>query len=95
MASARVDRVLEEIEQLSPEEQRELIQALPRVMQADIATHERLAALRQAIAVRERIRARMAADGVELGSVAEDLEEVRSGRMDDLSAPPNNEGTHA
>lgn len=95
MASVRVDRVLEEIEQLSPEEQHELIRALPRVMRADIATLERLAALQQAIAVRERIRARIVADGVELGSVAEDLEEVRSTRMDDLSTPPNNEGTRA
>jgi hypothetical protein len=77
MASARVERVLDEIAALTPEEQRELARAPPRVVRAELDAARRMSALEEAIANRERIRARMAADGQPVGSIAEDLDEVR------------------
>lgn len=62
--STQVDRILDEIAQLSTEEQRELRQALPRVLgeHADDGELDR-AALERVLANRERIRVRLLTEG--------------------------------
>lgn len=84
MASARVERVLGEIAQLSREERQEFRAALPGVLEADTDGGLNSAALAQARANRERIRARLRAEGRPFGSVNEDLELVREGRLRDI-----------
>jgi len=95
MASARVERVLDEIAALTPEEQRELAQALPRVVRVELDAARRMSALEQAIATRERIRARLMADGQPTGSIDADLDEVRDGRLADLTSAHHSGEDHA
>lgn len=77
---ARVARILDEIKQLSPAEQRELAAALP-----DVAWHtgERrgltVEAVRQAIATRERIREEMLAEGAPFLSITDEIEAIARG----------------
>ena len=83
--SARVDHILEEIAQLSPEEQHELQQLLPRVFAgAPPSASLRLAALEQAIATRERIRAQLLAEGKPLFSINDEIEAMREERLAEL-----------
>jgi hypothetical protein len=89
MASARVEHLLDEITRLSAEEQAELLRDLPRVLQ-----HGRdeggqrggptMDAVKQAIETRERVRQRLATMRQSPGSVNDDLEEVRNGRLEEL-----------
>lgn len=88
MTSARVEHVLEEIAGLTPAEKQELVRALPRVVGVGDVS-DRRAALRQAIATRERIMARLEAEGRRPGSIVDDLDEVRDGRLAALGRVPN------
>lgn len=91
--NARVAHILDEIRQLSPEEQRELTAALPGVVRRQGERHGlTVEAVRQAIETRERIREEMLAEGQEPGSTLEDLDTVREERLRDLDAtvsPPH------
>ncbi len=83
--STRVEEVLEQIAGFSPEEQQELLQALPGVMRENPQRGRlTLEAVERAIANRERIRARLLAEGRPLGSINDDLEALREERLDEL-----------
>lgn len=91
MASARVERMLEEIARLSPEEQAELLRDLPGALRngqqrrgGDDRGRLSLEAVRSAIDTRERIRLRLAAARQSPGSISADLDEVRDGRLEQL-----------
>lgn len=85
MASARVERMLDEIAQLSGEEQAELLNGLPRVLRSGgTAGHLSIEAVRQALATRERIRRRLDAAAQSPGSINADLDEVRDSRLAEL-----------
>jgi hypothetical protein len=85
MSSVRVEAILDAISQLSAEEQLELTRDLPHVLrpvsQGGTLSAE---AVRQVGQIRERIRQRLDAAGLPLGSVDEDLDAVRDGRLDDV-----------
>ncbi len=83
--STRVDHILDEIAQLSPEEQQELQQLLPRVLaESPPSAGLSMAALEQATATRERIRAQLLAEGKPLFSISDDLEAMREERLEEL-----------
>lgn len=88
MASTRIEHLLDEIAQLSPEEQAELMHDLPHVLQRGSKVGHRggpsAEAVQQAIQTREQIRQRLAAAQQSSGSINEDLEEVRNDRLDEL-----------
>lgn len=86
MASARVERMLGEIARLSDDEQGELLDGLPSVLhRAAGSSWLSIDAVRQAVSTRERIRRRLADTGQAAGSISADLEEVREGRLAELS----------
>lgn len=86
MASVRVEHVLGQIAELSDEEQGELLTGLPRVLHvAANAAPLSVEAVRQAVETRERIRRRLDQAGESAGFISADLEEVREGRLADLS----------
>ena len=86
MSSVRVEAILDAISQLSSEEQAELARDLPHILRAGSQTGVlSLEAVRQVVQVRERIRQRLIAAGLSLGSVDDDLDAVRDGRLDDVS----------
>jgi hypothetical protein len=85
MSSVRVEAILDAISQLSPEEQLELAHDLPQVLRARSYTgYLSVEAVRHAVQLRERIRQRLAAAGQPPGSIDEDLDAIRDGRLDDL-----------
>jgi hypothetical protein len=85
MSSVRVEAILDAISQLSPEEQLELAHDLPQVLRTGSHNGYLSAeAVRHAIQVRERLRQRLAAAGQPPGSIDEDLDAIRDGRLDDL-----------
>lgn len=86
MASARVEHMLDEIARLSREEQAELVERLPRVLDRGVRTSQlTVAAVQTAIQLRESIRARAKASRQETGNLAEELDEVRDSRLSDLA----------
>ena len=83
--STRVEHILDEIAQLSPEEQQELKRLLPRVLaERPPSAGLNLASVEQVIATRERIRARLLAEGKPLFSISDDLEAMREERLEEL-----------
>lgn len=77
--------MLDEIAQLSGEEQVELLRGLTRVLRSDgPAGHVSIEAVRQAVATREHIRRRLDEAALLPGSINADLDEVRDGRLDEL-----------
>jgi hypothetical protein len=92
MATARVAHLLDEIAQLSSEEQAELMRVLPPVLgsgrisgdQTDAQGHLSLEAVQRAVETRERIRRRLDAEAQSSGSISADLDEVRDSRLDEL-----------
>ena len=83
--STRVEEVLEQIAGFSPEEQQELLRALPGVMRENAQPGRlTLEAVERVIANRERIRARLLAEGRPLGSIDDDLEALREEGVDEL-----------
>ena len=83
--SPRVEQILGEIAQLSADEQRELQRLLPRVLPPTPPSADaRMAAFEQAVATRERIRARLLAEGKPLFSIDDDLEAMREERRAEL-----------
>ena len=83
--STRVDHILGEIAQLSPEEQQELKQLLPRALaERPPSAGLNMAALEQVDATRERIRAQLLAEGKPLFSISDDLEAMREERLEEL-----------
>jgi len=86
MAQTRVQQVPDEIARLSPEERRELAQALPDVFdRASDGGGPTVETVKNAIAVRERTAARLRAEGKPLFSIVDDLDIVRDERLADLS----------
>lgn len=87
MTSLRVARMLDEIGKLSEDEQSELLQDLPTVLHGrqESATLDP-AGVRMALALRERVRARLAAEGKDAGSIANDLDQVREDRLGELDS---------
>lgn len=103
MASARVEHMLDEIAQLSREEQAELLRDLPHVLHDEDAERKdrilgglQLAAVQQAIELRERIRQRLASAAQSSGYINDDLDTIREERlgelMDDAANAPQDAG---
>lgn len=87
MASTRVERVLDEIAQLSRAERQELSRVLPSVLEGDTGGGGlNSAALERARENRERIRARLLAEGQPLFSISEELEAMREERDQEILA---------
>jgi hypothetical protein len=86
MASARVERMLGEIARLSDAERSEVLNSLLEMLRG-AAGSRRLSmdAVEQAVSTRERIRRRLADTGQSAGSISADLEDVREGRLAELS----------
>lgn len=80
--STRVDRILSEIARLPAEEQWELAKALPGIVRGATRHGLTVAALARADDVKERIRARLQAQGQPPFSVNDDLDAVRDERLD-------------
>lgn len=86
MASARVEHMLDEIARLSREEQAELVEHLPRVLDRGVQVSQlTAAAVQTAIQLRESFRARAKASGRKVGSLEDELDEVRDSRLSDLA----------
>lgn len=91
MASARVEHMLDEIARLSREEQAELLRDLPHVLHDEEAGGKgriqggfQLAAVQQALELRERIRQRLASAAQSSGYINDDLDTIREERLGEL-----------
>lgn len=103
MASARVEHMLDEIARLTREEPVELLRDLPHVLHDEnsgrkdrILVAPQLAAVQQALEVRERIRQRLASIAQSSGYINDDLDTIREERlgelMDDAANMPRDTG---
>ncbi len=93
MASLRVTRMLDEIGKLSADEQSELLRDLPAVLRGlPTSGGVNPVGVEAAIALREQIRARLAAEGGSVGTIDDDLDYIRDARLKELdrdAAPEN------
>ncbi|HEV2404961.1 MAG TPA: hypothetical protein VGR88_05890 [Ktedonobacterales bacterium] len=88
MTSLRVARMLDEIGKLSADEQSELLRDLPAVLRGHSTPGGvNPAGVQAALALREQVRVRLASEGGSAGSVEDDLDNVRDGRLGELDAP--------
>jgi hypothetical protein len=86
--------MLEEIAQLTDDERTELLDALPTVLRKTHTEGLSVETVRRTIEARERIRARLLTDGLSFGSVEDDLDMVRDGRLNELDQSAH-QGNHA
>jgi hypothetical protein len=93
MTSLRVARMLDEIGKLSEDEQSELLRDLPAVLHVlPTSGGVNPVGVEAAIALREQIRARLAAEGGSVGTIDDDLDYIRDARLKELdsdAAPEN------
>lgn len=82
--STRVEQIIAEIAQLTPEEREQLQRLLPDALHGDDGGRLTPAALARVDEVREQVRTRLLAEGQSLMPINETLDAVRDERLQEI-----------